>query len=413
MYDYQKKVSEQTKEIADIQKQLAAYAGDTSEENRARIQKLRTSLGEAQDNLSETQYNQSISEQKELLDALYDEYEAHLNERLDNVDLLMNEMIEYTNQNAAEIKDTISLETQAVGYTITDEMNNIWKNGGAAQGVVATYGERFDAKLTSLNEVLNAISQNVANIVTKGNTTAAAATATATPTTAVTKPTPAPTPAPAPAATTTAAPAATTTAAAAAAEEQATKQVEIKYGRWWLYSKGPRKGKTSSIVHKGEVYDYLDEKSGFTKILYKGKERWVSSDGIKKIGFSQGGFVADLQKIAYKNGDDMVTFNTLKKGEAVFTAQEYQQIAKLVQGLPQIQDVMDATKKLAPLTNNMGGGNVTIDSFSVPIMIESVQDYNDFVRQLRDDRSFERMIEDMTIGKLTGGSSLAKKKYYN
>lgn len=89
LYDYQKKIKEQTSEIASLQKQIAAYAGDTSEENRATVQKLQVDLSDAMEDLEETQYDHYISEQKKLLDNLYDEYEMILNERLDNIDATM------------------------------------------------------------------------------------------------------------------------------------------------------------------------------------------------------------------------------------------------------------------------------------------------------------------------------------
>lgn len=78
LYDYQKKVEEQTSEISKLQKQLAAYSGDNSEETKATIQKIQVDLADAMDNLEETQYEHYISEQKKLLDNLYDEYEARI-----------------------------------------------------------------------------------------------------------------------------------------------------------------------------------------------------------------------------------------------------------------------------------------------------------------------------------------------
>ena len=45
------------------------------------------------------------------------------------------------------------------------------------------------------------------------------------------------------------------------------------------------------------------------------------------------------------------------------------------------------------------------------IEIDHVEDYNDFVTQLRDDPKFEKMIQAMTTDRLSGKSKLAKYKY--
>ena len=63
LYDYQKKVRDQSSEISRLQKQLMAYGGDTSEENRARLQQLQVELTSATEELQETQYDQYVKDQ--------------------------------------------------------------------------------------------------------------------------------------------------------------------------------------------------------------------------------------------------------------------------------------------------------------------------------------------------------------
>ena len=93
MYDYQKKVADQTDEISVLQKKIIAYENDTSEEAKAQIQKLKVDLEKAQEELQETEYDQFISDQKKMLDNLYDDYESVLNRRLDNIDSLIGSSI--------------------------------------------------------------------------------------------------------------------------------------------------------------------------------------------------------------------------------------------------------------------------------------------------------------------------------
>lgn len=71
-YDYQNTISEKTKNVADIQKQLIAIQGDDSEEGKANAQKLGASLDEAQKDLQETEYEKYLSDQQQMLDNLYD-----------------------------------------------------------------------------------------------------------------------------------------------------------------------------------------------------------------------------------------------------------------------------------------------------------------------------------------------------
>ena len=126
LYDYQKKVKEQTEEIASLEKQMAAYAGDNSEEAQAKIQELKVSLEDAKADLEETEYDKYISDQKQMLDALYLEYETILNERLDNIDALVINVIEQINANAIGINTTLQETATSVGYTLSTEMQNIW-----------------------------------------------------------------------------------------------------------------------------------------------------------------------------------------------------------------------------------------------------------------------------------------------
>lgn len=154
LYDYQKKVKDQTSEIASLQKQLSAYAGDNSEETKATVQKLQVDLSKAIEDLQDTQYDRYITDQKKLLDDLYNEYEVILNQRLDNVDALISEMIDNINANSSTISDTIQQQCDNVGYTLTESMKSIWTNEGGAATIISKYGDQF---LTQNTSTLNAI----------------------------------------------------------------------------------------------------------------------------------------------------------------------------------------------------------------------------------------------------------------
>lgn len=157
LYDYQKKIREKTEEIASLQKQLASLQGDNSEENKAKLQELKNSLKDAQEDLEDTQYEKFISDQKELLDNLKNEYEEILNKRLDNIDGLLSDMISEINSNASQISDTLRTEAASVGYDLSAEMQNVWNATNDVNGVIAAYDSNFSSTMTGVSSAIDDI----------------------------------------------------------------------------------------------------------------------------------------------------------------------------------------------------------------------------------------------------------------
>lgn len=168
--DYQKKVRDQTSEIGNLNKQLAAYMNDDSEETRAAVQKLQVELQKAQEELDETEYDQFITDQKKLLDELYDEYETSMNQRLDNIDALIEDMIGSINSNSGAINDTLHDIAKKNGYTLSDDMNSIWSSSAfTLNNTVSVYGDDFKEKLTGISYVLDRIQDNTSAMATNSN----------------------------------------------------------------------------------------------------------------------------------------------------------------------------------------------------------------------------------------------------
>lgn len=133
LYDYQKSIAEKSKNVAEIQKQLSAYSNDTSEETKATIQRLKVSLEEAQKDLAESEYAQMITDQKKLLDEMYDEYEKFLNGRLDDRDALLNDLKNAVNTIPDEIGKSLSDVANTVGIPLSETMSQTW--GQAARNI--------------------------------------------------------------------------------------------------------------------------------------------------------------------------------------------------------------------------------------------------------------------------------------
>lgn len=175
--DYQKELAEKTAEIASLEKQRAAYAGDDSEENRARLQQIDSQLEEKRKDLEETEYERYISDQKELLDNLYNEYSTVLNSRLDDIDGLILDMIAEINANAGTINETLYATSESVGYTLSETMKETWDvNSSKITNVLTTYGQNIENGILSastlLNNALNTINVNLSNMITQLNTIA-------------------------------------------------------------------------------------------------------------------------------------------------------------------------------------------------------------------------------------------------
>lgn len=402
LFDYQRKISDQTSDIAKLQKQLAAYEGDNSEENRARVQEIRNNLKEAEDELRETEYDQYISDTEDLLDDLMEEYEELLNQRLDDVDSLMNEMIGSINSSASEIMDTLVSESSAVGYELSETMKTIWAGGGELGEVITTYGDNFLSSMTSLNDVLGRIEAYVAAMVNAGDTTAE---------NTVNPPSPSTSAETTPETETSDTSGDQTTTETPTEEAAATdkKKVKITKGQWYVRTGPSTSKKKLGIVKKGKTLEYRGEKKGsWYAVVYKGKDAWVSSKGSKLVGYSAGGYVADMQRVAMRNGDDMVTVNTLKKGEAILTPEQAQQFSGLVNDLPKLQGIVDMSKYLSDISGRPVGSGVSIGNVSFNIPIDHVENYDDFVAQIQKDDKFERLIQSMTVDRIAGNSKLSK-----
>lgn len=421
LFEYQKKVNKQTKEITDLQKQLAAFAGDTSEENRARIQKLNVSLSDAMESLNETQYDQYIKDQKQLLDSLYEDYSDLLNARLDDIDKLMNDMIDATNTNATEIKDVLTAETSAVGYTPTEEMKSIWGTDGVATSVVSTYGNNITSGLTTINTTINGIAGDVAKMVKDGDDIADDIIAGTTPSTPTVPSSPTPTPSrdDVPVNDVPHNPSGQTAESASDASSKSDssgsgKTVRVSDGSWYVRSAASMSGSILGVASGGNKFAYTGKtQNGFNGIIYKGQNAWISTSGSKIVGYSDGGIIGGLQKVAMRNGDDMITVNTLKKGEGILTPEQAVQFKNIADHLPLLQGIVDSSAIFGQIKAGLsaGDGNTNVAFGDINISIEHVQDYNDFVRQLQSDDKFERMIQDMTVNRLAGKSMMAKRNY--
>lgn len=419
LYDYQKKVKQQTAEIASLQKQLSAYSGDTSEETRATMQKLQVDLSDAMESLEETQYDHYISEQKKLLDNLYDEYEMILNERLDNVDALLSDMIDSINTNSASISDTLLTQAEKVGYTISENEKAIWSNEGGANSIITKYGEAFNAQMTTVNDVISKIAIKIGAMATESDKKAETTIKETTPSTKTD---------------TTVKPQTTTNTKKNNTNANSTKfNEDVKRGvaaAIWIYGSksgwgnDPDRNKRLTAkfgaTNAKAVQSYINAHAN-NGDLYK---YWVST-GRSKLSqyyysaFKKGG-LADYTGVAWLDG-------TPQEPEMVLNPEDTKNFIALKDAMRSVADgdsplselfgngdsSSNILQQLAKIESPMAasGTNIGDITYQITIPIDHVQDYNDFMNQMRKDGKFEKFIKSVTIDRLTGGSKIAKNKY--
>ena len=451
LYDYQKNIEDKTSNIAKIRKQLLAYENDSSEETKTKIQQLQVSLKEAENDLQETEYEKFISDTKELLDDLYSDYEKILNDRLDNIDQLFADMVDVVNENASNISMTIKDTAKEVGYTISNNLTDIWDGNNNS---VVTYSSDFSKQLTNINMVLTSINNYVSHLIdgtvaigqidgsgiktsgsntitntgnqsgvgvgvntsnTVSTNTTRSSTGNIVPTNQLNN-------------------TGTSQSTSINNKEFSTntssskskgKTAKENYGVALAiingnYGWGAGSIRKQNLESKGFDYDTIQgivnklwEEGYISNGSWVGRYYGITDLSAYHINKYQHGGLVDYTGLAQVDG-------TPSKPEAFLDAEDTKNIAKLLNhmralnmtnsiGLGNYNFLSNMYGKLSnQFDNGFQIGNVEIN---VPINIDHVQDYNDFVRQLQNDKKFENMVQDMTVGKLSGYGSLSKNKY--
>jgi len=154
-YDYQKQISESTQNITKLERQLAAYEGNTSEEAVARIQKLRADLKEARDNRSDQQYEKYLSDSQQMLDDLSSNFEEWIDSYMKQRDLVIMDakaelsddvqhLGDHVTTAGTNITDTVTT-LSAIDGTITPELKSALGTEGTLHKDLDLILDKFDA----------------------------------------------------------------------------------------------------------------------------------------------------------------------------------------------------------------------------------------------------------------------------
>ncbi len=128
-YEYQRTIEQKVKDLASLQKRMDAYStNDDTEENRARIQKIKMELAEAKQDLKDTQYDKYLSDTENMLDEMYDDMESFFDEKLDNTDFILESIAELLGTDNEAIITTLKSIDDGLSSTLAELINGTQTN---------------------------------------------------------------------------------------------------------------------------------------------------------------------------------------------------------------------------------------------------------------------------------------------
>lgn len=136
--EFQDKIADQNKNIAKLQKQIAALEGDDSEENRKKLQQLKSDLKDAEKEQSDTLYDRSVSDQEKALDDMLTKSKESAEDYLKDTNKVFSDALTYVNANSSQVASNIEKIVKDTGYDVSTYIVNAWKDGGDAVGDYAS-----------------------------------------------------------------------------------------------------------------------------------------------------------------------------------------------------------------------------------------------------------------------------------
>lgn len=170
-YDYQNNIADKTKEIANIRKMLDAYSGDISEEARTKVQSLTVSLADAEKDLKETQYDKYISDTKDMLSGLQEDFEKNIQEIIDSMSQNFGSLMQKIEAESQNSSNVIKKSLEDIGYKSSTEFASILDGSGISKATIQMIADtkNFQDKMTAYADTIAnaAKTTNVTNEVNK------------------------------------------------------------------------------------------------------------------------------------------------------------------------------------------------------------------------------------------------------
>ncbi len=400
LHDYQLSIQEKTGNISTIRKQIAAYQGDTSQEGFARLQKLQVQLSEKERELEEAEYDRYISDQEDMLDKLYTEYEELVTKKLEDFMTLVQEGLETANQNTADISEYMSKVATANGYKIETE------------GLFDTVTGSIDESTTKIVDAIinhikgDALSDNNPD-QTENNTPFSYTGYHPLPSTELKK---------------TQLSSLDTEKAFSQpvtpleSSESMTKDDVVNFIKTYGTAPDPKKkdygkvntafkDKYSKVLSKKK----MEELAKALDVTYDSDKIYSRLKSLNVPGFKEGGIVSvdNIKKQVHDNGDKVLM--SANPGEGILTPDQTAQFEKLVNKLPQLNfavDTMNNLDKIPNPTNLVPVGNTTMGDMIFNIDMPNVTNPDEFIKTIQTNQKMQKALRLVTTDRIAGNGKL-------
>lgn len=408
LYDYAKTIREQTKAVAQYEKQLEAIKNDTSEETKAQIQQIKVKLEDAKQDLADSEYNQWISDQQNIVDTFESDLEDWINGRLDDLDELVQNVIDQTNTSASEINDVIEKEAGDVGYTVSDAISKVMDvDSTNGTNMVNFYDKTFPNEMTTTRNSIDAIKNLLQAMKDAADKKAqeeikkqqAAQQAISKPASSSSS-------------------SSSSSSNSNSSNNSGTSSSSSGWGSWFVHKADSYpKSKlriNSSIVDRLKLHNFDSSQSaraGYYKAMggsgtYVGsasQNNWMISE-MRKHGFKQGGTIGKLIRSAGEDG-----FVLARTGEEILSKEKLIMLKDALQYIPQNYNI--ASTSLPKFTQKASNSSVDVKVDFGGITMNGVNNPEEFVTELQKSKRFEKIVQSITVDTAMGKNSLGKYRF--
>lgn len=408
LYDYAKTIREQTKAVAQYEKQLEAIKNDTSEETKAQIQQIKVKLEDAKQDLADSEYNQWISDQQNIIDTFESDLEDWINSRLDDLDELVQNVIDQTNTSASEINDVIEKEAGNVGYTVSDAISKVMDvDSTNGTNMVNFYDKTFPNEMTTTRNSIDAIKNLLQAMKDAADKKAqeeikkqqAAQQAISKPASSSSS-------------------SSSSSSNSNSSNNSGTSSSSSGWGSWFVHKADSYpKSKlriNSSIVDRLKLHNFDSSQSaraGYYKAMggsgtYVGsasQNNWMISE-MRKHGFKQGGTIGKLIRSAGEDG-----FVLARTGEEILSKEKLIMLKDALQYIPQNYNI--ASTSLPKFTQKASNSSVDVKVDFGGITMNGVNNPEEFVTELQKSKRFEKIVQSITVDTAMGKNSLGKYRF--
>ena len=418
LYEYQKKVSEQTKNIAALEKQKTAYEnfGD-DEEIMSKIQQIKVQLEEAKANLEETEYDKYLSDVQMMFDEFVVEYQEWINERLDNEDALLEEIVTSVNQKGEEIGNTLNDFTSKYGTTMSDTLTSIFGSNAPFTDIISQGFGNVSDKVSGVTSAINNLIQKITDIATEKNSFDSS----------------------------------TVTGGSSSSGSSSSGSSNSDYSSSSSSSSGSSNGSNDYddifIYKKYYPQKLYPETSIIDRCKYnnfdasfEARARYYSKMGgsgsytssyaqntwmikkMKEMGYAKGTDNATKgMRWTQENGEELILrksdgaiLTPLNNGDMVLKHKSTKTLYDFANNPQAFLSNMNLPAldlklpKLPQLVNKNANNTTKVEFGDVSLNFPNVKNYEDFMRQAQKDKRFEKMVQEMTIGQTLGNNTFKK-----